>query len=415
MVVGPVRPHWLIPAARNSRETLVRHPRKPPPLTLRARVCYTALGRAGRDRAHPMASLEASTAQLLATARRRLRWRAWADTLLTIAAAAALGAALRVADEAVLLRLAAAPSVAARSPAPTAEPQIALVAFRPPVQAEEGLAVAGEADQEATRDGLNDLQQRVERVRRTLPQGIPGRRVAGLLYVDLEAAADLLEGEVVRGAGPQQDAFGLITAEGLTLLRPGDAEAVVNEEPVALGAPARVGEHGLDVPAEGLVRLYGMGLGTDAETGLDLLTAGTKRALVLTKEGAFRIEICRSGRWIKVWFAGRMVREYPACTGAGENTPTGHFRIVSKAVWPGWRSYEGEYIPSGSRRNPLGARFLGTSAHGRHTGWPIGIHGTNDPSSIGRRISGGCVRTFNSYAIELYETIPLGTPVDIHE
>ncbi|MEN6544752.1 MAG: L,D-transpeptidase, partial [Armatimonadia bacterium] len=41
--------------------------------------------------------------------------------------------------------------------------------------------------------------------------------------------------------------------------------------------------------------------------------------------------------------------------------------------------------------------------------------GTNQPSSIGKRISGGCMRTYNDNAIELFNNIPVGTPVTIHE
>jgi lipoprotein-anchoring transpeptidase ErfK/SrfK len=127
------------------------------------------------------------------------------------------------------------------------------------------------------------------------------------------------------------------------------------------------------------------------------------------------MEISRSERWLRVYYAGKLAKEYPICAGAGDNTPTGHFHIQSKAEWPSWRAYWGEYMPGGSARNPLGARWLGTSARGRVTGWPIGLHGTNDPSSIGRRISGGCVRTYNENAIELYDTVPIGTPLWIHE
>jgi lipoprotein-anchoring transpeptidase ErfK/SrfK len=110
-----------------------------------------------------------------------------------------------------------------------------------------------------------------------------------------------------------------------------------------------------------------------------------------------------------------VAKTYGACIGEGENTPVGEFQIQNKAVAPGWRAYWGEYIPGGSPRNPLGVRWLGTTAHGRATGRVIGIHGTNQPSSIGQRISGGCVRLQNAHAIELYETIPIGTHVSIHE
>ncbi len=43
----------------------------------------------------------------------------------------------------------------------------------------------------------------------------------------------------------------------------------------------------------------------------------------------------------------------------------------------------------------------------------VGIHGTNDPSSIGRDVSAGCIRMSNSGITTLAKTLPLGTPVEI--
>jgi lipoprotein-anchoring transpeptidase ErfK/SrfK len=39
------------------------------------------------------------------------------------------------------------------------------------------------------------------------------------------------------------------------------------------------------------------------------------------------------------------------------------------------------------------------------------IHGTNEPSSIGRAVSNGCIRMVNDHIIALYERVPIGTPV----
>jgi lipoprotein-anchoring transpeptidase ErfK/SrfK len=43
----------------------------------------------------------------------------------------------------------------------------------------------------------------------------------------------------------------------------------------------------------------------------------------------------------------------------------------------------------------------------------VGIHGTNDPSSIGRPVSHGCVRVANDVITRLATTIPIGTQVTI--
>ncbi|NKC23498.1 L,D-transpeptidase [Ochrobactrum oryzae] len=39
------------------------------------------------------------------------------------------------------------------------------------------------------------------------------------------------------------------------------------------------------------------------------------------------------------------------------------------------------------------------------------IHGTNDPSSIGKSVSSGCIRMFDRDVIDLYERVPIGAPV----
>ncbi|TCQ02600.1 L,D-transpeptidase-like protein [Serpentinicella alkaliphila] len=48
------------------------------------------------------------------------------------------------------------------------------------------------------------------------------------------------------------------------------------------------------------------------------------------------------------------------------------------------------------------------------TGGSYGIHGTNNPNSIGHAASAGCVRMYNHDVIELYNTVPIGTIVNIY-
>ena len=58
---------------------------------------------------------------------------------------------------------------------------------------------------------------------------------------------------------------------------------------------------------------------------------------------------------------------------------------------------------------PFGSRWLGLSVP-----WGIyGIHGTNNPGSIGSAVSGGCIRMFNWNVEELYDWVPVGTKVYI--
>ena len=101
---------------------------------------------------------------------------------------------------------------------------------------------------------------------------------------------------------------------------------------------------------------------------------------------------------------------------------SGIARVGRKAIWPEWRppkemiererAQNGRELPEvmpGGPKNPLGARALYLYQGNRDTLYRI--HGTNDPSSIGRALSSGCIRLLNEEIIELYETTPVGTKV----
>lgn len=60
-------------------------------------------------------------------------------------------------------------------------------------------------------------------------------------------------------------------------------------------------------------------------------------------------------------------------------------------------------------RNPLGARALYIHEGGRDTLYRL--HGTNDPSSIGKSVSSGCIRLLNQDVIHLHETVRDGSPI----
>jgi lipoprotein-anchoring transpeptidase ErfK/SrfK len=90
-----------------------------------------------------------------------------------------------------------------------------------------------------------------------------------------------------------------------------------------------------------------------------------------------------------------------------ELTPEGLFTITVKAKNPYYRKKD---IPGGDSRNPLGLAWIGFDA--RDTDGRIyGIHGTNQPASIGKNVSQGCIRTQNEVITSLYPLIPLGTKI----
>lgn len=63
----------------------------------------------------------------------------------------------------------------------------------------------------------------------------------------------------------------------------------------------------------------------------------------------------------------------------------------------------------GGPQNPLGARALYLFANGVDTLYRI--HGTNEPGSIGKAVSSGCIRMLNEDVVDLYEKVPRGTKV----
>ncbi|MFC3884509.1 L,D-transpeptidase family protein [Bacillus songklensis] len=90
-------------------------------------------------------------------------------------------------------------------------------------------------------------------------------------------------------------------------------------------------------------------------------------------------------------------------------TPEGKFKIVNKIVN---RPYYKGKIPGGDPRNPLGNRWLGLNPRGTW-GTTYAIHGNNNPSSIGKYISNGCIRMYDNEVEWLFNRVKIGTPVII--
>ncbi|HHY22163.1 MAG TPA: L,D-transpeptidase family protein [Bacilli bacterium] len=107
---------------------------------------------------------------------------------------------------------------------------------------------------------------------------------------------------------------------------------------------------------------------------------------------------------------GQLVKTYPVATGKTDKlTPEGTFKIVNKIKN---RPYYTDNIPGGSPNNPLGDRWLGIDARGTN-GTVYAIHGNNNPNSIGKYISAGCVRMYNDDIRSLYDKVKLNTKVII--
>ena len=108
------------------------------------------------------------------------------------------------------------------------------------------------------------------------------------------------------------------------------------------------------------------------------------------------------------------VRTYPV--GIGDetwNSPVGSFRIIEKRVKPTWyippslisKYHPIKVVPPGPD-NPLGDYFMGI-------GDAYGIHGTDNPWSVGRLVTHGCIRLYPEDIEYLFPTVSEGTPVQI--
>ena len=127
------------------------------------------------------------------------------------------------------------------------------------------------------------------------------------------------------------------------------------------------------------------------------------------------ISVDRASFRLRLFKRLRLVKTYPIAVGmAGLDTPQGLRHVLDKQVNPTWHvpnspwagSLAGQTIPPGPN-DPLKARLL-------DLGDGIGIHGTAEDWSIGTRASHGCIRMHVSDVIDLYDRVPVGTPVLIH-
>ena len=108
---------------------------------------------------------------------------------------------------------------------------------------------------------------------------------------------------------------------------------------------------------------------------------------------SYRILVDLSERRLYLLENGQSVKSYPVGIGRmATRTPVGEYTIVNKQPHPG---------------GPFGAYWMGLSKP------HYGIHGTNDPSSIGKLVSHGCIRMHNRDVTALAAIVPIGTPVTI--
>ena len=121
-----------------------------------------------------------------------------------------------------------------------------------------------------------------------------------------------------------------------------------------------------------------------------------------------RITIDKSQNRLRLFNGEALVRTYPVATGDRGVTEAGSYKVVTRLIQPTWY-WQGYAVTPDDPDYPLGTRWLGLSRQG------YGIHGTNEPESIGKQASHGCIRMYNVDVEELFDVVPIGTPVKIAE
>jgi hypothetical protein len=103
---------------------------------------------------------------------------------------------------------------------------------------------------------------------------------------------------------------------------------------------------------------------------------------------------------------GQVKKVYTVAVGKPSTpSPVGTFTIERRVANPTY-AHNGRIVPPGPG-NPVGTRWMGLSIRG------YGIHGTNEPHSIGKAASHGCIRMGKTDLEEFYEMVAVGDTVEL--
>lgn len=143
-----------------------------------------------------------------------------------------------------------------------------------------------------------------------------------------------------------------------------------------------------------------------AVTGALLIAAAEAMAQDRCARLPRRIIVSIPDRKLAVLQGEHVLRVFPTAVGAPASpSPAGSYKIVARIPNPTWYG-KGRIVPPG-KSNPLGTRWIGLSVKG------YGIHGTNNPGSIGHKASHGCIRMRNRDVEQLFDMVQDGDEVEL--
>jgi lipoprotein-anchoring transpeptidase ErfK/SrfK len=128
----------------------------------------------------------------------------------------------------------------------------------------------------------------------------------------------------------------------------------------------------------------------------DVNVSGLRYALIVHL-ASFRLDLLDDGQRVQSFVIGVGTQNTP--------TPTGTYYVKELIRPPDPNTVYGHYV--------LGLSGFSNVLENWPDGGVIGIHGTNDPSGLGHRVSHGCIRLSNSDIERLAHLLPLGTPVTV--
>ena len=153
----------------------------------------------------------------------------------------------------------------------------------------------------------------------------------------------------------------------------------------------------------------------EGDGSASVLPERLRRAVVAfdTREAPGTVIIDTPNTYLYLVLGNGQAMRYGIGVGRDGFTWSGTQTITRKAEWPAWTPppemiQRQPYLPrhmAGGPGNPLGARamYLGSSEYR--------IHGTNDPTTIGKFVSSGCIRLTNEDVSDLFSRVDVGTRV----
>jgi lipoprotein-anchoring transpeptidase ErfK/SrfK len=128
---------------------------------------------------------------------------------------------------------------------------------------------------------------------------------------------------------------------------------------------------------------------------------------VTTAKTSYWVQVLQSAHRVKVYKGKRVLIDTPAAIGKADTpTPGGRYYLTELLQAPNPKGAYGPYAYGLNGYSTTLTQFQGQDPI-------IGIHGTNEPKSLGTAVSHGCIRVGNTVITKMAKMLPLGTPVQI--